>query len=81
LRGFLKLADELFADDPALRFAFLAVLRREHPWKRWVRVRAETRDPGQWSEISALLRQAGYASTTIATAGLAGALYGVVSGK
>ncbi len=81
LRGFLKLADELFGNDPVLRSLFLAVLRREHPWRRWVRARAEARDPSQWREIGALLRQAGYASTAIATAGLAGALYGVVSGK
>lgn len=73
LRGFLRLSEELFQGDPALRTAFLAVLRREHPWKRWVRMRAETRDGAQWREVARLLRAAGYSQATIAVASVAGA--------
>lgn len=78
LRGFLKLADELLGDNPALRLAFLAVLRREHPWRRWVRVRAEARDPAQWREVSEMLRAVGYSRGAIAAAAIAGAGLGLL---
>jgi abequosyltransferase len=81
LRGFLRLADELFRNDPALRSSFLAVLRREHPWRRLVRVRSEARSPDQWQEVSRLLQTAGYPSEMIAAAGIAGSMLRLVKGK
>lgn len=72
LCGFLRLSEELFRGDPALRSAFLAVLRREHPWRRWVRVRAEARDPAEWREVSEMLRAVGYSRGAIAAAAIAG---------
>jgi abequosyltransferase len=81
LRGFLRLSEELFRGDPALRTAFLAVLRREHPWRRWVRVGAETRDGAQWREVARLLHAAGYSEATIAAASVAGAALRFVLGN
>ena len=80
LRGFLKLAEDLFGDNPSLRSAFLAVLCREHPWRRLVRVRSETGDPGRWREVSRLLETVGYASETIIAAGVAGAMLRLLKG-
>jgi abequosyltransferase len=81
LRGFLRLADELFGNNPALRSSFLAVLRREHPWRRLVRVRSEARSPDQWQEVSRLLETTGYPGEAIAAAGIAGAMLRSVKGK
>lgn len=72
LRGYSKLADELFRHSDASKLAFLSVLRREHPWRRWVRVRAEARDPAEWREVSEMLRAVGYSRGAIAAAAIAG---------
>lgn len=78
LKGYLALADDLFRANPVLRSSFLAVLRREHPWRRLVRVRSEARSPDHWREVSRLLDQAGYPGAAIAAAGVAGAALGLL---
>jgi O-antigen biosynthesis alpha-1,3-abequosyltransferase len=60
LRGFLALADGIFADDAAARASFLRVLKREHPWWRWVRVRAGTASRDTWREIERHLAMYGF---------------------
>src|SRR5258708_25649624 len=59
LRGYRQLADALFNDDPAAKAAFLAVLRREHPLRRWFDARLQTPDAAQWAEVESELRHYG----------------------
>ncbi len=65
LKGFLELARSIFPDSEALQAAFRAVVKREHPWPRWVRVRSETRDPVPWKEIERLLIVYGFNSAQL----------------
>lgn len=65
LKGFLELARSIFPDSEALQAAFRAVVKREHPWPRWVRARSETRDPAPWKEIERLLVVYGFNSAQL----------------
>ena len=65
LQGFLELARSIFPDNEALQAAFRAVVKREHPWSRWVRARSETRDAARWKEIERLLVVYGFNSAQL----------------
>ena len=65
LKGFLELARSIFPDNEVLQAAFRAVLKREHPWPRWVRARSETRDAARWKEIERLLVVYGFNSAQL----------------
>jgi abequosyltransferase len=58
--GYVRLADALFADDPASREALLSVLRRERRWVHLPRLRSDVDDPREWRRIRWRLRPAGY---------------------
>jgi len=60
LRGYRQLAQAIFPRDEALRKAFLAVMRREHPLRQWVRARLESGDAVQWGEVERELAGYGY---------------------
>ena len=55
LRGYLELSKAIFPENAALQYTFREVLKREHPWQRWVRARSETKDVGVWSEVERML--------------------------
>ena len=59
LRGYRQLAETLFPDDPGAKAAFLAVLRREHPLRRWFDARLQTPDATQWAAVESELRHYG----------------------
>ena len=65
LKGFLELARSIFPDNEALQATFRAVVKREHPWPRWVRARSETRDAARWKEIERLLVVYGFNSAQL----------------
>ena len=65
LQGFLELARSIFPDNEALQAALRAVVKREHPWSRWVRARSETRDAARWKEIERLLVVYGFNSAQL----------------
>lgn len=65
LQGFLELARSIFPDNEALQAAYRAVVKREHPWPRWVRARCETRDAARWKEIERLLVVYGFNSAQL----------------
>ncbi len=60
LRGYLQLSRILFPDQPALQEAFRAIVSREHPWRRWLRARAEVVDRREWQALDDLLAVYGY---------------------
>lgn len=72
LRGYRALAQVLFGDDAELRRAFLAVVRREHPLRRWVRARGETTGAAQWQEVREELRRYGMSELELALVELGG---------
>lgn len=78
LRGFLSLAQAVFPDNGALRESFLGVLRREHPWWRWVRVRGGTRDPDMWREVERHLVVYGFTRAQLFMINLLGAAFSVL---
>ena len=65
LQGYHAIAASLFPGDENLRRAVKSVVRKEHPWRRWVRARSETSDVGQWKRVEALLEEFGYASAGV----------------
>jgi abequosyltransferase len=56
LRGYRQLAQALFPDDAEARAAFMAVMRREHPLRRWFDARLQTPDAMQWATVESELR-------------------------
>jgi abequosyltransferase len=72
LRGFRELADLLFSADEPARRAFLAVMRREHPLRQWVRARIETPDHRRWEEVRHELRGYGFSAPEILLVDLIG---------
>jgi abequosyltransferase len=65
LRGYRQLAEELFAGDAEGTAAFMAVMRREHPLRRWFDARLQTRDAGQWSNVESELRHFGFGAAEL----------------
>lgn len=65
LQGYQAIADALFPGDDTLRRAVKSLVRKEHPWHRWVRARSEACDVGQWKRIEQLLDEFGYDSAAI----------------
>ena len=62
LQGYRALADTLFPADERVRRAFLAIVRREHPFRRWVRARSEAGDSGAWRPLEDELARYGLSS-------------------
>jgi len=60
LRGYRQLAEALFPDDRGAKAAFLAVMRREHPLRRWFNARLQTPARAQWAEVEGELRRYGF---------------------
>jgi abequosyltransferase len=73
LRGYRELAQALFPTDEAARNAFLAVMRREHPLRQWLRARVETADAAQWREVDEQLAAYGFGRMERALVDLVGA--------
>jgi abequosyltransferase len=65
LRGYRQLAEALFPDDPATTGAFLAVMRREHPLRRWFNARLQTPDRVHWDQLESELRRYGFGSAEL----------------
>jgi len=78
LRGFLELARAIFPEDEALRRSFLAVLKREHPWRRWVRARSATRDPDLWRDVERALAIYGFGPIRLRLISALGAVLALV---
>jgi abequosyltransferase len=72
VEGYLRLADALFP-EPALRAAFLAVMRLEHPWWVYAEVRSRVAAPAEWRQLRADLRRLGHARWQLAVVGALGA--------
>ena len=70
--GYLLLANELFGFDPPIRRAFLAVMTREHPWHRLVKLRSTIQSSKDWKDITAKLLVFGYSPGTLAVCGFCG---------
>ena len=60
LRGFLALSRSLFQENAALQKSFRAVVRREHPFRRWIRACTERPHATTWIEVDSLLAVYGY---------------------
>ena len=71
--GYLLLADMLFSDADVRR-AFLAVMRREHPWYVYSELRSRIIDPGAWREFKRKLLTYGYTPGQLAVVGVLGSL-------
>lgn len=74
LRGYRQLAQALFPGEEALREAFLGVVLREHPPRRWIRARGEVRDATRWRELAEELARFGVGPARLAYIGAAGRL-------
>jgi abequosyltransferase len=72
LRGYKELANALFPADPASREAFLAVMRREHPLRRWVGALRQTADSGLWREVERELSEYGFSGFELSLIGTLG---------
>jgi len=71
--GYLLLADTLFPDADVRR-AFMAVMRREHPWYVYAELRSRMSDPGAWREFKRKLLKYGYTPGQLAVVGVLGSL-------
>jgi abequosyltransferase len=71
--GYLLLADTLFS-DPDVRRAFLAVMRREHPWYVYAELRSRIRDSAQWRDFERKLLSFGYDPRRLAVVRTLGSL-------
>jgi len=71
--GYLLLADTLFPDMDVRR-AFLAVMRREHPWYVYAELRSRISDPGAWREFKRKLLAYGYSPGQLSVVGVLGSL-------
>ncbi|MET0217775.1 MAG: glycosyltransferase family 2 protein [Burkholderiales bacterium] len=60
LRGYKAIAAAVFPGDDALQSDVKTVVRKEHPWHRWVKARSETSDVSHWNEVEAMLGEFGY---------------------
>lgn len=78
LRGFLDVGRMLFPGGGVLQESFLAVLRREHPWWRWVRVRGGVSDPRVWEEIRLYMGMFQYSRVHLQLINYLGALFGLL---
>ncbi len=73
LDGYLLLANTLFSDVDT-RQAFLAVMRREHPWYVYAELRSRINNREQWRDFKKKLLEFGYEPWKIAVVGALGAL-------
>lgn len=80
LQGYQAIAETLFPGDDALQGAVKSVVRKEHPWHRWVRARSETSDDGQWKRIERLLHEFGYDAAAVRLIDPAGRTLRALSG-
>jgi abequosyltransferase len=71
LRGWVRLADRFFRDEPALRRAFIGVLRRNTSEGTVTALRATAPEPAAWEEAKGLLLAAYHAPQGVAQADLA----------
>jgi abequosyltransferase len=65
LRGYQAVAAAVFPRDEALQGEVKSVVRREHPWRRWLKARSETTDVQQWKEAEAMLGSFGYSRSGV----------------
>lgn len=72
LRGYRDLADALFPADQPSREAFLGVMRREHPLRRWAGARMRTPDRDLWREVELELGAYGFSSLELSLINTAG---------
>lgn len=77
LRGFLKLSQTIYPNDETLQIAFRDVVKREHPLRRWVRVRSETRDAGLWDQVERMLAIYGFGPVRLRLINALGAVLGL----
>lgn len=78
LRGFMRLSQVIYPDSEILQSAFRGVLKREHPWLRWVRARSETPDSGLWDDVERLLVVYGFSPIQLRVIDMLGAVLGFV---
>lgn len=71
LDGYLLLADALRL-EPRARAAFLAVMRREHPWYVYAEVRSRLASAAEWPSLREKLFGFGYAPWQVGVVGVAG---------
>jgi len=72
LDGYLQLCEALFP-APGDRTAFLAVMRREHPWWIYLEVRSRAGSAEAWQALRLLLLAFGYAPWQVAVISAVGA--------
>ncbi len=65
LCGYQAVAAAVFPRDEALQGEVKSVVRREHPWRRWLKARSETTDVQQWKEAEAMLGSFGYSRSSV----------------
>jgi hypothetical protein len=71
LRGWVRLADRFFSDDPELRRAFIGVLRRNTSQDTVLALRVKAPDAAAWEEARTLLLSAYHSPQNVAQAELA----------
>ncbi len=71
--GYLLLANTLFSDTD-VRHAFLAVMRREHPWYVYAELRSRINSRDQWRDFKRKLLEFGYEPWKIDVIGALGSL-------
>jgi len=74
LNGYAEMADSLFHDDPAVRAAFLAVLRKERNVLRLAKLYAACGDASQRRRVDDRVASVGYSRRVVATAKTLGAM-------
>jgi abequosyltransferase len=70
--GFGAIANAVFGDRPAVRSAFLRVIRREHGLLRLAKLRSACKDEAQWAAIRPRISGIGYRSLTLRAATIIG---------
>jgi len=73
LDGYLLLANSLFSDVD-IRRAFLAVMRREHPWYVYAELRSRINSREQWRDLERKLLEYGYGPRRLAVVSILGSL-------
>jgi len=60
LEGYQRIGDSLYRGDALVHAKFLAVMRREHGWRRWVGLRIGIITEAEWRDLAIRLRVFGY---------------------
>jgi abequosyltransferase len=73
LHAYRELAAAMIPADRILREAFLAVMRREHPLRRWIGARLQTSDLELWREVERELSEYGFSGLELSLINAVGA--------